>query len=279
MSWLSDLWRKIFPKHEEPAPSHPPPHILPPWEDQPAPVVPPAPAPSLILCGPMRTRGEPLKVLPVSSPVPGIDVSHWQPNMNWDVVAKAGFQFVFAKASDGVGTKAAHYDSHRAEATKRGLLFGSYHFVRFGGLSAEDEAARFLAHTGGRRPGELPSVIDVEWDKTNAHYTDGKTMDEAAAAEALEILERVEEVEKVTPIIYTSYPFFCGFKNPERFFRFLPWLPAYRVDGPKVPLPWSSWAFWQWTDKHPLARQVTGDPNLDANYFNGSIEQLRRLAK
>lgn len=243
------------------------------------PAVPPAPV-SVIDGGPVRKVGSPLLSLPVKGAVPGLDISHYQPKVNWDEVKRAGFKFCFAKASDGLGTKDSMFDTHRKNAKANGLIFGAYHFMRFGGINAHDEAALFLKNSGGVLEGELPLTLDIEWDMKNIRYASGKTMDDAAAAEALEILERLESAIKMTPIVYTSYPFFNGFKNPERFARFLPWCPAYgRVAGPKVPLPWSKFVFWQHTETHPTAKLITGDANLDGDLFNGTYAQLQALTK
>lgn len=246
---------------------------------EPAPPARPAPAGPLNV-GPMRTGGGHPKVLPVAGAIKGLDLSFYQPKVNWAAVNAEGLLFCIAKASDGVGTKDSMFETHRANAMKHGLIFGAYHFMRFGGLDAKTEAANFLKHTGGVRKGELPLTLDIEWDRKNPRYDEShEKLDEAGALEALEILERLEDATQVTPFVYCSWPFFEGIKRPERFFRFLPWVPAYRVTGPGVPPPWSSWAFWQWTDKHPAAQKIVGSANLDGNYFNGTLEQLRSLTK
>lgn len=223
-----------------------------------------------------RTSGGPKLAPAGAQTVAGIDVSHYEPKVGWDQVVASGQRFVFAKATDGAGSKDAVFDTHRANAHKHDLLFGSYHFMRPGhGLTPKDEAELFLKHTGGVRIGELPLVLDIEWDKTSAKYGEGNHMDELAALEALDTLQRLEDATKITPIIYTSYPFFNGFSKPERFFRFGLWVPAYRVSAPKVPMPWSTWQFWQFSDR----LSVAGVGNVDANLFSGPIEKLRAMAR
>ncbi len=231
-------------------------------------------------CGPMRSKGVHLFSPVEKFSIKGIDISHYQPKINWNRVVEEKFEFVFAKASDGLGTKAAHFDEHRKNAERMGLPFGAYHFMRFGGLSAKDECASFMKHSGPRRTGDLPHVVDVEWDRKNPRY-DKESMDDDAADEAYELACRTRDATGGPVIIYTSWPFFRGFKNPERFFEFLLWCPAYAkgLPGPDVPLPWSRWAFWQYTDQYHSARSITGDDNLDANLFNGTRLELEALRK
>jgi lysozyme len=272
MRWLEDFWDWITGKS---APLAPPPVVAP--TPPRAPVV-PIPVNPLDL-GPLRKAGGPLLAPKTSQAIKGMDISHYQPNVNWVNVVKEGFQFVFAKASDGNGTKALHFDTHRKNAETAGLPFGAYHFMRFGGLSAKQEAENFLKFSGPQRPGDLPWVVDVEWDGSKK-YGSGH-MDDAAANEAYELACRVRDLTKNRVIIYTSWPFFKGFQKPERFFEFLLWCPAYAkgISGPHVPAPWSRWAFWQYDNKHPAARAITGDPDLDANWFGGTRAQLDLLRK
>lgn len=230
--------------------------------------------------GPMRTSGGPLLVPKKPEAIKGIDVSHYQPRVNWVRVKDAGFEFCFAKCTDGL-SQAAHYGEHRFNATESGLLFGSYHFFRFA-LDPLEQARNFAKTMGRVYTGELPPVLDIEWDNSPSskhRYGTGLTMDDNAASRASVCLQEIESLLGVTPIIYTSHPFFRNFKNPERFFRHLLWCPAYAkgLSGPSVPVPWSNWAFWQYTDKHELAKEVTGDPHLDANWFNGTRAQLELL--
>jgi lysozyme len=263
MTWLINLFRKLFGIEERP----------------PIVSVPPPSGEKPVEIGSPRTKGVPIKVYPGPNTVMGIDVSHYQPRVRWDLVAARGYKFCFAKAGDGKSpNKTEMYDSHRLSAKESGLLFGSYFFMRFG-KDPVAQAENFLKITGGVKVGELPLVLDIEWDKTNPKYSEGKTMDEAAASDALTILDALERETGITPIIYTSWPFFCGFEAPERFFRYPLWCPAYAVDAPKVPLPWRSWTFWQQADQPDFAREVTGDPHLDINAFNGSLEELKGMVR
>ena len=50
-------------------------------------------------------------VCPVGPQVPGIDVSYWQPNIDWNRVAADGIVFAFLRVSDGDPATGGVYDT------------------------------------------------------------------------------------------------------------------------------------------------------------------------
>ena len=206
----------------------------------------------------------------------GIDVSKWQAGIDYKAVVANGFRFVFAKASDGLSGKDGSFQEHRKNAKAAGLLFGSYHFFRFD-VDPILQANNYLGAIGNVQSGELPPVLDLEWDRYSQNYTDGKTMDESAAQNALKWLERIEAETGMVPIIYTNYYFFQGFKNPERFAKYTPWIPAYNTtaDKVKIPPPWKSLVFWQYSEKLTMG----GVDAVDGDIYFGTFTELKALCK
>jgi GH25 family lysozyme M1 (1,4-beta-N-acetylmuramidase) len=220
-----------------------------------------------------------------------VDLSRYQPNVNYDNLVKAGFQAIVAKATDGQASEDAMFDKHGDNAKRLGLPFGGYCFNRF---SADPvKQADFFAKTVEKRTRWI--IADIEWDRSKTteakfgkRYGEGKTMDPYAADHALKFLERLEALG-FKPWIYSNTYFFLGFKNPERFARFPYWASNYTqktkavkdLDVSKVPLPkpFKKPIAWQWTDKFHAAKSITGDAGLDANLYFGSIEELRKLAQ
>ena len=68
--------------------------------------------------------------MPASGYREGIDVSHWQGNIDWVQVKGAGKSFAIVKATEGIGYKDDKYDRNKAGAMGNGLKFGAYHFAR-----------------------------------------------------------------------------------------------------------------------------------------------------
>lgn len=205
----------------------------------------------------------------------GIDVSHYEPIVDWKQAWAMGKRFAFAKATDGVGSTDAKFALHRANSKAAGFIFGGYHFLRYSGWDPIRQAEFFLKVSGGVLAGELPLTLDVEWDNTTPKYRDGGQIDAAAADKALQCLEHLERATGMAPIVYTAASFFAGIPHPERFARFPLWIANYNVSAPMVPPPWTHWAFWQWTDHEA----VPGTGKIDSNIFNGSLTDLQAMTK
>jgi len=65
----------------------------------------------------------------------GIDVSHWQGEIDWSSVAGDGYSFVYAKATEGSSITDVTYPLNRAGAGSVGLRVGAYHLARPSGAS------------------------------------------------------------------------------------------------------------------------------------------------
>lgn len=246
----------------------------------------PAQAPAPVTPAPRPTN--PFQEPPKSfaARVLGLDVSHYQNRMaspEWLKLFSQGYRFVYAKCNDGHTGPDILYAKHRELAKLAGFLFGGYHYLRFD--HDPKEQARQYHEACAHQVGELPPVLDVEWDKlTVKHPQYGKDgrMDEAAADMAYECLLEIERLFGVQPILYTNAYFWPNsLRNAERFKRFLVWIPAYAAnlkpsgDKVHVPYPWKQWTFWQ--DFDQLA--CGPESRIDTNVFRGSLEDLQALTK
>ena len=197
----------------------------------------------------------------------GVDVSSYQPTVNWSQMASMGKKFAFCKSSEGVTHLDNAFFRHRTGAKNSGLTFGAYHFFR-PLLDPVQQADTFLRAAGNVMHGELPLTLDIEW-------SDGiEELGEKYAERALAMLEKLEDATGLAPIIYTSAPFFTGFPHPERFAKYTNWLAAYS-HLPVVPAPWTSWKFWQYSE----TLTVAGSDKIDGNVFNGDLAALLSLTK
>ena len=198
--------------------------------------------------------------------LPGIDVSHWQNEIDWTQVAGSGVRFVFMKATEGRTFDDPNYASYRAGAVAAGLTVTAYHFANPGTAAVDPvlEADHFVdvAQIGS---GNIIPVLDLE-------RTGGlDTTDLIAWAFAW--LEEVTARTGVKPMIYSGPYFWRTNMGDTRAFAdagYREWLPHWGVSSPSVPAEnWggNGWTFWQWTDCSAVPG-ISGC--VDADWFNGT---------
>lgn len=92
--------------------------------------------------------------LPSTSPakrdvVYGFDVSHYQPNVDFNAAYNnGGLRFVYIKATQGTDYQDPSFSQHYEDATNAGFIRGGYHYADGTGDGSQ-EAEYFLAHGGG----------------------------------------------------------------------------------------------------------------------------------
>jgi len=127
----------------------------------------------------------------------GIDVSHHQEKINWDLVFQSPdtlISFVYCKATEGESHVDTQWETNRKELLFRKKVHGAYHFY-LPSISAQQQAKHFLNHYIVH-PDDLPPVLDVEIEgKNESILLDGMR----------EWLSIVEKQSGRRPIIYTSY--------------------------------------------------------------------------
>ncbi|WP_437760865.1 GH25 family lysozyme [Sorangium sp. So ce1389] len=231
----------------------------------------------------------------------GADVSVYQGNIQWDAFAPQ-LDFVFIRATYGTQTVDKKFAYNRAEAARCGLLRGYYHYA-LPRLGAAEQAQKICSVVGDLEPGELDIVLDLE-----EMQHEGKVGHVWAPEDTLALQEWtrvfVREVKARYPgrsvILYTRHNFWHERLGGCSEFVDCPlWIANYtygldsvRARPPastkewadwahKKPLkawdPWSAWSFWQITAKAVMPG-VRGN-TVDANLYNGTLSDLRRLAR
>ncbi|HET9591270.1 MAG TPA: GH25 family lysozyme [Anaerolineales bacterium] len=211
--------------------------------------------------------------------VPGIDVSYWNAGIHWPKVRAAGQRFVFVKATEGNSYSDPTFDDNWLGAKSVGLLRGAYHFFR-ANVDPQKQAARFIDYVKSMNDnGELPPVLDLE--------THDNQTKERIIARAKTWLDLVEAAFGKKPIIYSGQYFLQDYFSepgggPPVWAKDYPlWLAQYPnqyIPGmqPTLPRGWFKWTFWQYSEKG----QVNGiNAKVDLNLFNGSLQELYRLAE
>lgn len=205
--------------------------------------------------------------------VEGVDVSAYQPSVDWAGLARAGLQFVWIKASEGTTWRSPSYARQRDGAVAAGLLHGAYHYARPASSTGEAQARHFVAAGGGWRPdgSTLPGAVDLEAAE-RGDPCHGRTPAQLSAW-LREFSETYRQLTTRVPVIYVRADLWARCLAGDRSFGANPlWL--YDHDGDVGPWPagWARPTVWQ-----RGVVPVAGQP-LDRNVWFGTSQQLRDFA-
>jgi GH25 family lysozyme M1 (1,4-beta-N-acetylmuramidase) len=202
----------------------------------------------------------------------GIDVSHWQGQIGWLQVGAAGYDFAFAKATEGTTYTDPTYGTNRSGAGAAGMKFGAYHFAR--PTAGSDAAAvasgiaqadYFVAYAQPRRADLLP-VLDLE--------RSGGLSVTRLVLWTKAYLDPVNAPTGVRRLIYAS-PSFCNtslgdtpvFAQAGHRLWIAHWTSASLPLLPAGSWGGQGWTFWQYTD----CSKVPGISGcVDGDRLNGS---------
>ena len=167
--------------------------------------------------------------------IEGIDVSHWQGEIDWRKVRDSGIDFVYLKATEGVDGVDRSHAGHRKTLSSLGMLHGSYHFLA-PDLDGAAQARHFIEVADPRSSDLLP-VVDVE--------TAGARLPEVLKAYIAEIRSRLG----VDPVIYVSPAFWNEHLAPHgKDWPNVLWVAEYGVKTPKATRGIGPWTIWQYTN-------------------------------
>ena len=221
--------------------------------------------------------------------VKGLDVSVYDPVVNWAKIREQGFRFVFIRSSYGVDNKKivkdTMFDSHWAGAKAAGLIRGAYHYLK----AKEDGKAQAvevlkIVHL---ETGDLPIALDLE-----EYYNDGATnkqfMDNANA-----FLSHIKSETGRNPFVYSRGDFLKtrvsqpNGKAPTWASNFRVWIAhwtyAYGENiKPIEAAGWPAYTFWQYSGERDTLDGITdGRGNfvkVDFDVFKGTLDELYALA-
>lgn len=199
--------------------------------------------------------------------VKGIDVSHHNPILNWNVLLDQNIYFAYLKATEGTTHVDRNYPYNYDLARKTNIKVGAYHFYTFS-LSGKEQAQHFL-NVAQFNEGDMLPAIDVEHSPSNTYNKDKAYID--GVVKELKVLENeLFEHFGVHPVIYTNkdcYKLYIKDNFPHN----LIWMCDLHNE-PSDDI--ANWRIWQFSHKGELPG-VDGD--IDLNYFRYSFDEFKEL--
>lgn len=198
--------------------------------------------------------------------VQGVDVSHYQGDIDWEILAGEDIDFAFIKATEGSGHTDSKFVENWHAANDTDLKIGAYHFFSFD--SPAETQAKLYIETVGDLSGNLIPVVDIEFygDKFS-----NPPEEEELVAELKTMLALLEEEYGVKPMVYTTYTFYYKYLDGEidgypLWIRNVYFSPNFDMCG--------EWTFWQYTDQAVLEGYSGVEEHIDMNVFYGSLDEL-----
>lgn len=202
-------------------------------------------------------------------PISGIDVSHYQGEIDWNVMEDQNMDFAFIKATEGSSSVDECFNSNWEKAQESELVIGAYHFFSFDS-SAMTQAENFI-HTVGNLDGKLPPVIDFEYygnKEKNPPDIDN------TRKELKTMLDLLEKHYDVKPILYVTYKTYIRYIKGE-FADYPLWIRNVYY-SPNIDMK-GKWMFWQYTDTAVLRGYSGAEKYIDRNVFRGTEDEFLQL--
>jgi GH25 family lysozyme M1 (1,4-beta-N-acetylmuramidase) len=212
--------------------------------------------------------------------IQGVDVSAYQPSIDWQKLRNQDIRFAIIKSTEGLDYFSKEFDKQWAGAKSAGILRGSYHYLR-AAMDGAQQADHFLSKVKVQ-DGDLPPVVDIE-EKFNEQASSSQWIENTQ-----KWLERVEAKTGRRPIVYSTFYFLRDKLGPLPWAKNHPtWVAQYLNSNsdrgqPMQPEGWGEWIFWQYSQSLTLDGNYDEAGNLvpiDRNVYRHSLEELYKLAK
>ncbi|MEM7008660.1 MAG: GH25 family lysozyme [Thermodesulfobacteriota bacterium] len=198
-------------------------------------------------------------------PVHGLDISHHQDVIDWDILEREDISFVIIKATEGGDHKDTKFEHNWQRAGEIGLVRGAYHFFTF--CKTGKEQAQNFTETVPVEKDSLPPAIDLEFGGNCS----ARPPKEEVLREITEFARITEQKYGKTPIIYATRQSYRSFLEGEEI-EYPIWI---RNIYHKPTLPdGREWTFWQYANRGRLYG-INGF--VDFNVFNGSPQEFEEF--
>ena len=210
-----------------------------------------------------------------------IDTNHWRfssPSVipaAFHAIHAAGFDFGIAKATEHISFVDDTYVPSVDAMEQEEMVDGSFHYYR----TTFDPVAQAKHYYSIARNTHMFPVVDLERKNNVNAFGSPLVALSKVTADLWIFLNESDQLFGSQTWLYSSlYSIKTLTTVPAWFANRKLWVASYTTAlVPTLPPPWSNtgtWHLWQYTSAYPIAGK-----NYDANWFNGSKEQLLALCR
>lgn len=199
--------------------------------------------------------------------VRGVDVSHHNTAINWNILREEDISFAYLKSTEGATHTDREYKRNYKLAKAAGLKVGTYHFFTFG-IDGRQQAEHFI-RSSKVYSGDIRPAIDVEHSPVN-HPVSDKRKRLAIIRELRKLEAELFDHYGVRAVIYTNKECYSLYIK-ENFSDNPLWLCDLH-DEPNVAS--DKWVIWQFSHTGNIPG-VVGD--IDLNFYRYSFSDFKNL--
>ncbi|WP_119839771.1 glycoside hydrolase family 25 protein [Pseudooceanicola algae] len=179
---------------------------------------------------------------PSAYPVHGIDAARYQGRIDWSRAQRSGVSFAWLKVTEGGDLLDPGYAINAPQARAAGVPVGGYHFYYFC-RTAREQAEWFIRNVP-KRGGDLPPMLDMEWNHTSP-TCQRRPPAATVRADITTFAQIVARHYGTAPVVYTTPDFYrengLGQLSGVEFFL------RSTTAHPSVRYPEERWTFWQYS--------------------------------
>lgn len=183
--------------------------------------------------------------------IPGLDVSGWQENVDWDAVKANGAKFAFIKATESTEYHSGEFDQQWNGSYRVGLIHAAYHYATPDSASGKAQVDYFVDNGGGRTGDgrTLPGVLDIE----DNVYGPDKCYDFTPDQMVSWIHDFINEYHArtgwwATINTFTEWWNDCTGGSTEFAAKDALWINNHGTSPGTLPAGWKTYFVWQWAD-------------------------------
>lgn len=194
----------------------------------------------------------------------GIDVSKWNKEIDWDVVAAQGVEFAIIRCGyrgmqSGVLVEDPYFKANLAGAKKAGVKVGVYFFSQATNtVEAVEEASMAIALLDGEEI-DYPIFIDTEGGGGTAR---ADALDAGTRTQVCQYFCKTIKNEGYNAGVYSGRNYYYNKVHAAELEEYTIWLAEYR----DTPLYENRYDMWQYTSKGSVAG-IEGNVDLNVSYL------------
>ncbi|RKM59176.1 glycosyl hydrolase family 25 [Butyrivibrio sp. CB08] len=197
--------------------------------------------------------------------IQGVDVSHFQGDIDWNVLEKQGISFAYIKATEGSSSVDSCLNQNYQGIQNTGLEYGFYHFLSLES-TPEAQLENFKAATGEYHMDLIPA-IDIEWYGDERHNPPEK---EEVLNSLFQMVSLFEKEYGQKPVVYTTQSYYLKYFYGEKL-DFPIWIRNVYFS------PFQEWAIWQYTDRAVIDGYCGDEIYIDRDVMKDSEYKNIRL--